>query len=82
MGLGKLSQSHLSLWHEEEPMDLDKLLEIGDRCINEEPPACTAHCPVHLDVKSFVEEIEKREKGIQNYGKENSISTNNRYDMR
>jgi glutamate synthase (NADPH/NADH) small chain len=40
-------------------MDLDKLLEIGDRCINEEPPACTAHCPVHLDVKSFVEEIEK-----------------------
>ena len=40
-------------------MNLDELLKIGDRCINEEPPACTAHCPVHMDVKSFVEEIEK-----------------------
>jgi glutamate synthase (NADPH/NADH) small chain len=39
-------------------VDLDKLLEIGDRCINEAPPACTAHCPLHLDVKAFVEEIE------------------------
>ncbi len=39
-------------------MDLDKLLEIKDRCINEEPPACTAYCPLHLDVKSFAEEIE------------------------
>ncbi|RBP66017.1 cysteine-rich protein [Alkalibaculum bacchi] len=39
-------------------MDLDKLLEIGDRCINEAPPACTAYCPLHLDVKSFTEEIE------------------------
>ncbi len=40
-------------------MNLDELLKIGDRCINEEPPACTAYCPVHLDVKSFIEEIEK-----------------------
>lgn len=39
-------------------MDLDKLLETGDRCINEAPPACTAYCPLHLDVKSFTEEIE------------------------
>lgn len=40
-------------------MNLDELLKTGDSCINEEPPACTAHCPVHLDVKSFIEEIEK-----------------------
>ena len=39
-------------------MDLDRLLETGDRCINEEPPACTAYCPLHLDVKLFMQEIE------------------------
>jgi len=40
-------------------MDLDKLLETGDRCIHSEPPACTASCPVHLDVEAFVTEIEQ-----------------------
>ncbi|MTI57771.1 pyridine nucleotide-disulfide oxidoreductase/dicluster-binding protein [Geosporobacter ferrireducens] len=40
-------------------MDLDKLLETGDRCIHDEPPACTASCPVHMDVIAFVREIEK-----------------------
>ncbi|MDD3169031.1 MAG: NAD(P)-binding protein, partial [Eubacteriales bacterium] len=40
-------------------MDLDRILEIGDRCIHDEPPACMAACPVHLDVISFVKEIEK-----------------------
>lgn len=40
-------------------MNLDKLLETGDRCINEEPPACTTCCPLHLDIKSLAEEIEK-----------------------
>lgn len=39
-------------------MNLDRLLETGNRCINEEPPACTAYCPLHLDVKSFMQEIE------------------------
>jgi Fe-S oxidoreductase len=38
-------------------MNLDKLLETCGKCINEEPPACTAYCPLHLDVKSFAEEI-------------------------
>lgn len=42
-------------------MNLDKLLETGDRCINEEPPACTSHCPLHVDVKSLAEETEKGE---------------------
>lgn len=40
-------------------MDLDKLLETGDRCIHDEPPACTASCPVHLDVEAFVTETEQ-----------------------
>lgn len=40
-------------------MDLDKLLEIGDRCIHDEPPICVAECPVHLEVKDLVEEIQK-----------------------
>lgn len=41
-------------------MDLDKLLHTGDRCINEAPPSCTAYCPLHLNVKSFAEEIENK----------------------
>lgn len=40
-------------------MDLNKLLETGDRCIHSEPPVCNASCPVHLDVISFMTEIEK-----------------------
>ena len=40
-------------------MDLDKLLEIGDKCIHDEPPICVAECPLHMDVKSFIREIEK-----------------------
>ena len=51
-------QSFLKIQEVEYKVDLDKLLEIGDRCINEAPPACSAHCPLHLDVKAFVEEIE------------------------
>jgi glutamate synthase (NADPH/NADH) small chain len=40
-------------------MDLDKLLEIGNRCIRSEPPVCAAFCPVHMDVIAFIAEIEK-----------------------
>ncbi|MDW2799203.1 heterodisulfide reductase-related iron-sulfur binding cluster [Clostridium boliviensis] len=40
-------------------MDLDKLLEISNQCIHNEPPVCTASCPIHLDVIAFVSEIEK-----------------------
>ncbi|SMP51873.1 pyridine nucleotide-disulfide oxidoreductase/dicluster-binding protein [Anoxynatronum buryatiense] len=39
-------------------MDLEKLLETGERCIHNEPPACMAGCPVHLDVIAFMTEIE------------------------
>ena len=40
-------------------MDLDKLLELGNKCIHSEPPACSAGCPVNLDVRNFMMEIEK-----------------------
>ncbi|MBC3887187.1 NAD(P)-binding protein [Acetobacterium paludosum] len=40
-------------------MDLDKLLETGDRCIFKEPPTCAANCPVHLEIIEFISEIEK-----------------------
>ncbi|GLB31406.1 hypothetical protein LAD12857_33290 [Lacrimispora amygdalina] len=42
-------------------MDLDKLLEISNQCIHNEPPVCTASCPVHLELIEFVSEIEKGE---------------------
>ncbi len=40
-------------------MDNEKLLKIGDRCIYDEPAACTARCPIHVDVPAFVAEMEK-----------------------
>lgn len=40
-------------------MDLDKILEIGDSCITDEPSPCTAYCPIHVDVKSFMEELQR-----------------------
>ena len=40
-------------------MDNKKLLETGDRCIHDEPAACMAGCPVHMDVTAFMAEIEK-----------------------
>ncbi|MGI6702770.1 MAG: pyridine nucleotide-disulfide oxidoreductase/dicluster-binding protein [Clostridia bacterium] len=42
-------------------MDLDKLLEKSEGCIYDEPPACTSCCPVHMDIISFVSEMEKGE---------------------
>ena len=40
-------------------MDLDKLLKIGDRCIHDEPPVCVGHCPLHIDIREFMANIEK-----------------------
>jgi Fe-S oxidoreductase len=42
-------------------MNLDKLLQTGERCINEAPPPCSACCPLHIDIKAFVEAIEKND---------------------
>ena len=40
-------------------MDEDKLLKTGDRCIYDEPAACTAWCPIHIDVAAFAAEMGK-----------------------
>lgn len=40
-------------------MDNEKLLKTGDRCIYDEPAACTAWCPIHIDVTAFAAEMEK-----------------------
>ncbi len=40
-------------------MDNEKLLKTGDRCIYNEPAACTARCPIHIDVAAFTAEMEK-----------------------
>ncbi|MBP1761125.1 MAG: pyridine nucleotide-disulfide oxidoreductase [Firmicutes bacterium] len=40
-------------------MDNEKLLITGDRCIYDEPAACSAWCPIHVDVAAFVAEMEK-----------------------
>lgn len=36
-------------------MDLQKLLENGEKCIHDEPPACTAVCPIHVDVSALLD---------------------------
>ncbi|MBV7274043.1 NAD(P)-binding protein [Clostridium sp. PL3] len=40
-------------------MDLNKLLIKQDLCIEDRPSACIAACPIHMDIKTFIEEIEK-----------------------
>jgi len=40
-------------------MDSEKILAMESRCIAENPPACSATCPFHVDVKVFLEEIKK-----------------------
>lgn len=40
-------------------MDKEKLRKTGDRCIYDEPAACTAWCPLHIDVAAFTAEMEK-----------------------
>jgi glutamate synthase (NADPH) small chain len=38
-------------------MDLEKLLDNERLCITEEPSACTAKCPLHVDVNGMMNEI-------------------------
>ena len=40
-------------------MDQNELRQWERRCIQEEPPACTAACPIHVDVRSFVGHLQK-----------------------
>ncbi|NLP17930.1 MAG: NAD(P)-binding protein [Firmicutes bacterium] len=38
-------------------MDQKQLRELEAKCIQEEPPECTAACPVHVDVKGFIKAL-------------------------
>lgn len=38
-------------------MDQKELREQENRCIQEQPPACTAACPVHVDARGMIAEI-------------------------
>jgi Fe-S oxidoreductase len=40
-------------------MEKDQRIEWEAQCIQEEPPACTATCPLHLDVRQFMGAISK-----------------------
>lgn len=40
-------------------MDLNKLLSLQELCINENPPSCNTQCPIHVDVKGFIEQMKK-----------------------
>ena len=38
-------------------MDQKELREQENRCIQEQPPACTTACPVHVDARGMLAEI-------------------------
>lgn len=38
-------------------MDLERLLENEHLCITDEPSACIAKCPIHVDIKGMMDEI-------------------------
>ena len=38
-------------------MEQDNLREWEQKCIQEEPPECTAACPIHVDARLFVKEM-------------------------
>ena len=38
-------------------MDRQKTLEREARCIQDEPPGCSATCPVHVDVRTLIAKL-------------------------
>ncbi len=38
-------------------MDQKELREWENRCIQDEPPRCTAACPIHLDARAFIRQM-------------------------
>src|SRR5271166_4098599 len=40
-------------------MDRQQVREWEAQCIEEQPPACTATCPIHVDVRSMIECVRK-----------------------
>lgn len=44
-------------------MDQHTLRELEKRCVQEEPPPCTAACPLHVDVRAFVGRVQEGQWG-------------------
>ena len=42
-------------------MEQDELKRQEDECIQENPPACTAGCPIHLDARKLMLDIQKQD---------------------
>lgn len=42
-------------------MDLEKLLKKQDLCINDNPAPCVSTCPIHVDVKGLMAQVQKGE---------------------
>ncbi|ACV64162.1 protein of unknown function DUF224 cysteine-rich region domain protein [Desulfofarcimen acetoxidans DSM 771] len=40
-------------------MEQKELRELESKCIQEQPPACTAACPIHVDARAFVNQVSK-----------------------
>lgn len=40
-------------------MDIDQRIAWESRCIQEEPPACSTACPLHVDVRKFLKDMAK-----------------------
>lgn len=40
-------------------MDQKKLRQVEKQCIQEEAPACQSACPLHLDVRTFIDQIKR-----------------------
>jgi len=40
-------------------MDQQELRKLEHQCIQEEPPWCTATCPIHVDARGFVKQVRK-----------------------
>ena len=40
-------------------MNQQELCELENRCIQEHAPACTAACPIHVDVRSFISAVQQ-----------------------
>lgn len=42
-------------------MEQKELQDLENRCIQEQPPACTAACPIHVDAQNFLKQVKSGE---------------------
>lgn len=42
-------------------MDQNELKKQEDKCTQESPPACTAGCPIHVDARKLMQDIQKQD---------------------